>query len=83
MGGLVARAMLEDPEFDSGNVTKLIMVAPPNQGSLLARVGYGTDLLDHAVAEVNREEISTILRRDRGRPVRSHGGFAARFRLPP
>lgn len=58
MGGLVARAMLEDPEFDPGNVTKLIMVAPPNQGSLLARVGYGTDLLDHAVAEVNREEIS-------------------------
>lgn len=58
MGGLVARAMLEDPEFDPGNVTKLIMVAPPNQGSLLARVGYGTDLLDHAVAEANREEIS-------------------------
>lgn len=58
MGGLVARAMLEDPDFDPGNVTKLIMVAPPNQGSLLARVGYGSDLLDHAVAEVNREEIS-------------------------
>ncbi len=58
MGGLVARAMLEDPEFDPGNVTKLIMVAPPNQGSLLARVGYGTDLLDHAVAEVNRKELS-------------------------
>ena len=58
MGGLVARAMLEDPEFDPGNVTQLIMVAPPNQGSLLARVGYGTDLLDHAVAEEDREEIS-------------------------
>jgi pimeloyl-ACP methyl ester carboxylesterase len=58
MGGLLARAMLEDPEFDSGNVTKLIMIAPPNQGSLLARVGYGTDLLDHAVADVDREEVS-------------------------
>ena len=58
MGGLVARAMLENPELDSGNVVRLIMVAPPNQGSLFARVGYGLDLLDHAAAEAEREEVS-------------------------
>jgi predicted alpha/beta hydrolase family esterase len=37
MGGLVARRCLEDPSLSPGNVTQLIMIAPPNQGSALAK----------------------------------------------
>ncbi len=40
MGGIVARAVVEDPELDPGNVSRLVMVAPPNHGSALADVGY-------------------------------------------
>jgi pimeloyl-ACP methyl ester carboxylesterase len=58
MGGLVARAALEDSELDPGNVRQLIMVAPPNHGSLLARIAYGLDILDHAVPEPERAEVS-------------------------
>jgi len=36
MGGLVARAAIEDPALDPGNVARLIMVAPPTHGSRLA-----------------------------------------------
>ncbi len=37
MGGLVARAAIET-DLDPGNVSQLLMVAPPNHGSSLARV---------------------------------------------
>ena len=37
MGGLVARAVVET-DLDPGNISQLIMIAPPNQGSSLARV---------------------------------------------
>ena len=47
MGGLVARACVEDPALDPGNVRRLIMVAPPNQGSLLARLANGADVWEH------------------------------------
>src|SRR5690606_38174935 len=33
LGGVVARAVVEDPELDPGNVAQLIMIAPPNHGS--------------------------------------------------
>jgi len=36
MGGLVARAAIEDPDLDPGNVDRLIMVATPTRGSKLA-----------------------------------------------
>ncbi|MBW3596388.1 MAG: alpha/beta hydrolase [Planctomycetes bacterium] len=43
MGGIVARAVIEDPELDPGNVTQLVMIAPPNHGSALADLGYGIE----------------------------------------
>lgn len=49
MGGLVARACVEDPALDPGNVTRLIQIAPPNQGTLLAHVAVATDLWEHWV----------------------------------
>lgn len=42
MGGLVARAVIET-ELDPGNVSQLIMVAPPNHGSSLAKVATFMD----------------------------------------
>lgn len=35
LGGLIARATIEDPSIDPGNVRTLIMLCPPNHGSLL------------------------------------------------
>lgn len=54
MGGLVARTALEDAELDPGNVGQLIMVATPNQGSHLAYLPGGFDLLEH-VAKRNTD----------------------------
>lgn len=56
MGGLVARAAIEDPELDPGNVRQLIMVAPPNHGSALARFGFGLDLWEHVTGVARKEE---------------------------
>jgi len=50
MGGLVARAAIEDPRIAPGNVERLIMVAPPNHGSQLARFAFGLDVLEHLAA---------------------------------
>jgi pimeloyl-ACP methyl ester carboxylesterase len=47
MGGLVARAVIEDPELNPGNVRRLIMVATPNQGSQLACFPGGLDCVEH------------------------------------
>ncbi len=47
MGGLVARACLEDPGLDPGNVMRLIMIAPPSQGTLVANVAVATDVWEH------------------------------------
>jgi pimeloyl-ACP methyl ester carboxylesterase len=54
MGGLVSRAAVEDPKLDPGNVTTLIMVAPPSHGSLLANYSFGIDVLDHASPDSQR-----------------------------
>ncbi len=56
MGGLVARAVIEDPELDTGNVRRLIMVAPPNHGSALARFGFGLDVWEHVRDKVRHKE---------------------------
>jgi pimeloyl-ACP methyl ester carboxylesterase len=43
MGGVVARRVVEDPAWDCGVVSQLVMIAPPNGGSSLAALG-GNDL---------------------------------------
>jgi pimeloyl-ACP methyl ester carboxylesterase len=47
MGSLVARACLEDPRYDPGNVERLIMIAPPTHGTLIAHFAVGSDLWEH------------------------------------
>lgn len=47
MGGLVARAAIEDPELDPANVSQLVMVGTPNQGSQLALFPGGLECCDH------------------------------------
>lgn len=48
MGGLVARAAIEDPERDPGNVARLVMVCTPNQGSRWAELPCGLDCWEHS-----------------------------------
>jgi len=55
MGGLVARAAIEDPKLDPGNIDRLVMIAPPNHGSLCARFALGFDLYEHIAIERRRE----------------------------
>jgi pimeloyl-ACP methyl ester carboxylesterase len=50
MGGLVARACVEDAALDPGNVVRLVMIAPPTHGSYLAHMSFGTDLWEHWLA---------------------------------
>jgi pimeloyl-ACP methyl ester carboxylesterase len=47
MGGMVARACVEDSLYDPGNVDRLIMIAPPTSGSCIAYFAVGTDLWEH------------------------------------
>jgi pimeloyl-ACP methyl ester carboxylesterase len=47
MGGLVARACIEDPSLDPGDVTRLIMIAPPSHGTQLAHLAVATDVWEH------------------------------------
>jgi pimeloyl-ACP methyl ester carboxylesterase len=60
MGGLVARAAIENPKLDPGNVTKLIMVSPPNHGSNLSQFAFGMDIWEYLDAG-NRESSETCL----------------------
>lgn len=50
MGGMVARACLENPHLDPGNVERLIMVAPPSHGTLVAHFAIGSDIYEHWIA---------------------------------
>lgn len=47
MGGIVARTCVENAALDPGNVARLIMIAPPSHGSLIAHFAVGTDLWEH------------------------------------
>jgi pimeloyl-ACP methyl ester carboxylesterase len=47
MGGIVARACVEDTFYDPGNVDRLVLIAPPNRGTAIARFAIGTDLWEH------------------------------------
>jgi len=58
MGGLVTRAVIENPRLDPGNVRHLVMIATPNHGSLLAKFAFGLDILDHAIPDARRPEIT-------------------------
>lgn len=53
MGGLVARAVVES-DLDPGNVSQLIMIAPPNQGSSLAGVASFMDCYEFCVSANQR-----------------------------
>ena len=50
MGGIVARACVEDSLYDPGNVDRVILIAPPTNGSLIAYFAVGTDLWEHWLA---------------------------------
>lgn len=50
MGGLVARACIENPSLDPGNVARLIMIAPPTHGTVVAHFAIGTDVYEHWIA---------------------------------
>lgn len=47
MGGLVARSCVESPEF-AGGVERLILLAPPNQGSRYARWNCFSEIAEHS-----------------------------------
>jgi pimeloyl-ACP methyl ester carboxylesterase len=47
MGGLVARAAVEDPQLNPGNVRRLIMVCTPNHGTQWAKLPGGLDCWEH------------------------------------
>jgi pimeloyl-ACP methyl ester carboxylesterase len=49
MGGLIARAAIENSALDPGNVVRLLMVATPNQGSRMAQFTVGADLWEFLV----------------------------------
>ncbi len=53
MGGLVARACVENPLYDPGNVARLIMIAPPTHGTFIAHFAVGTDLWEHWLSRAN------------------------------
>jgi pimeloyl-ACP methyl ester carboxylesterase len=54
MGGLVARATVEDPDLDPGNVDRLILVAVPNHGSNLAPFAFALEVAEHVVETRDR-----------------------------
>jgi hypothetical protein len=58
MGGLVARAVVEDPDLDPGTVRQLIMIAPPNHGSMLAQAAHGLDIWEHFLLASENDELS-------------------------
>jgi pimeloyl-ACP methyl ester carboxylesterase len=77
MGGVVARACLENPDLDPGNVDRLIMIAPPNHGSMLAYAAPGADAWEHIIG---RED---GLRWEQIRRVVVDGMGDAAFQLRP
>jgi pimeloyl-ACP methyl ester carboxylesterase len=50
MGGLVARACVENSLYDPGNVERLIMIAPPTHGTIIAHFAVGSDMWEHWLA---------------------------------
>jgi pimeloyl-ACP methyl ester carboxylesterase len=50
MGGMVARACIEDSLYDPGNVDRAILIAPPTCGTAVAHFAVGTDIWEHWLA---------------------------------
>jgi pimeloyl-ACP methyl ester carboxylesterase len=50
MGGIVARACIEDSLYDPGNVQRVILIAPPTCGTAIAHFAIGTDVWEHWLA---------------------------------
>ena len=46
MGGMIARAYLEGDDYEEG-VTRLVLLAPPNQGSCYSRFSVCCDTVEH------------------------------------
>jgi pimeloyl-ACP methyl ester carboxylesterase len=57
MGGLVARAAIEDPALDPGNVCRLVMLATPNQGSRLADFNFALGVTNYIGDAERRESV--------------------------
>ncbi|HVX13515.1 MAG TPA: hypothetical protein VHC22_20185 [Pirellulales bacterium] len=57
MGGMIARACLEAEDYE-GNVERLVMLAPPNQGSCYSRFSLGCDLIEHVQLWYNEPDWS-------------------------
>lgn len=66
MGGLVARAVVEDTHTGVKNVSRLIMVSPPNQGSALAYFAMGLDLVEHVCRASAKERFDITAAIDDG-----------------
>jgi pimeloyl-ACP methyl ester carboxylesterase len=60
MGGLVARAVIEDPRLDPGIVDQLIQVAPPTHGSQLARLSFGVDFWEYLARTPEASHLSRL-----------------------
>jgi len=61
MGGLVAREAIENPKLDPANVTRLIMIAPPNHGSQLADCNCPlVDAWEYVVSSKRRKKAGLI-----------------------
>lgn len=62
MGGVVARCVVESPQCQIKNVSHLIMIAPPNNGSSLAALS-GADVQD-LLQTFEAAELKTIVNED-------------------
>jgi hypothetical protein len=60
MAGLVARDCLEDSNLNPGSVERLIMIAPPTHGTVIAQLGIGADVWEHWVARREGRPIDRV-----------------------
>lgn len=60
MGGLVARLVVEDPDLDPGNVSAVVQVGTPNQGSRLARMRSGLECVQFVRGLTQRGDASVF-----------------------
>jgi len=63
MGGLVARAVVEDPALDPGNVRQLIMVAPPTHGSRLADFAFALEVWEFMADRTRKALVAKLFAR--------------------
>jgi len=61
MGGLVARGAIENVSLDSGNVTQLIMIAPPSHGTSCAYLSLPAELFGHVPSGGGHGPLNLVL----------------------